>query len=620
MKAWTFAALAASLVSVVSSTPLVPRQQSYTPVTGPTDGIYERLPIQRLMAEQPEGFNLYLLALQAMQKVPESNPLSYYQLAGIHGRPHIPWGEPSNPAVQDTRVGYCTHSSALFVTWHRPYLSLIEQRLVYHAKIEAAKFNDPKWKAAAKKLRLPYWDWAADDLKSGIPGVVMQPTVSLTQPTSSGGESTVTIANPLYQYSFTNQDYRNRYFTGFYTQAAHTLRQPLDASTSQNNVADQVMRAAYTARRQNTYNLFSIPTFHEFSSTAFSIGGTPNAWTSVESIHNQVHSSMGGTTPGLAGHMSLVDYSSFDPIFWLHHVQVDRLGAMYQATHPGQVVTPQPASPVFARRVTASTVDTIDTPLWPFRHPSGSYFTSRDVSTPGSVWDYGYSYPEIPLSYKSRPTADLRSFVIGRINALYSPAALTTTTATTTAAAPSTTAAPTNVTKRATGTRREWICHFVFSPAEVGGPAQLDIYFGNATATPGSSDYYVGSGSALGKEEYTDADKGKLITATVPLTVAIQDQGINCNDRSAVVKELASKLKWIMRKGPNDSYDLTKLPSLKVGVSSAEVTYTGDDNLPQWGNFETYYEVTDKKDCGMKKKDSNIVKSDDAKDYLGNGK
>jgi len=63
MKAWTFAALAASLVSVVSSSPLASRQTAYTAVTGPTDGIVTRLPIQRLQAEYPDVFNVYLLAL-----------------------------------------------------------------------------------------------------------------------------------------------------------------------------------------------------------------------------------------------------------------------------------------------------------------------------------------------------------------------------------------------------------------------------------------------------------------------------------------------------------------------------------------------------------------------------
>jgi tyrosinase len=383
----------------------------------------------------------------------------------------------------------------------------------------------------------------------------MQPTVQITRPTSSGKAETTTIANPLFQYSFTNADYRARYFVGFQAQTLTTLRNPADVRTSQNTVANANMINTYAARRQNTYNLFSIPTFREFSNTAFTTGGTPNAWTSVESVHNQVHAAVGGSTPGMQGHMSTVDYSSFDPIFWLHHVQVDRLIAMYQATHPGQVVTPQNATAVFARRLRPGDLDTIDTPLWPFRKPNGNYFTSRDVSTASSIWQYGYEYAEVPLSFKNRPTADLRSFVIGRVNALYSPASLTSAP-TTPAPVPSPTVPvpPTNTTTNDTtttgvkGKRREWICHFVFSPAEVGGTAELDVYFGNTTAVPGSSDYYVGAGAALGKAVYTDEDKDMLITATVPLTVAIQDQGLNCDDRSSVVKHLTKELKWVMRK------------------------------------------------------------------------
>lgn len=43
------------------------------------------------------------------------------------------------------------------------------------------------------------------------------------------------------------------------------------------------------SRRQNTFNLFSIPTFQGFTSNAWDGGGAPNAWTSVESIHNDIH-------------------------------------------------------------------------------------------------------------------------------------------------------------------------------------------------------------------------------------------------------------------------------------------------------------------------------------------
>lgn len=89
--------------------------------------------------------------------MPESDSLSYYQLSGIHGRPHIPWQEPASPE-NDPEYGYCTHNSALFATWHRPYVSLVEQLLVAHAVTEASKFsgNDSvRWSQAANRIRLP---------------------------------------------------------------------------------------------------------------------------------------------------------------------------------------------------------------------------------------------------------------------------------------------------------------------------------------------------------------------------------------------------------------------------------------------------------------------------------
>jgi tyrosinase len=468
-----------------------------------------------------------------MMQVRETNPLSYYQLSGIHGLPHIPWGEPASDE-QDDDYGYCTHASGLFATWHRPYLALWEQRVVAHAINEAKKFTGAdaqRYQDAAKRVRAPYWDWSVDD--SAIPEILKQPMVSVVRPGSGGYAERITVHNPLYSYRFTDAGLKNQYFSDLYLQAPETLRQPTNAQTSHNEVADVAMRRNYIARRQNTFNLFSIPSFAEFSSTAFSSGGSPNAWTSIESIHNQVHSSLGGSAQNLQGHMSLVDYSAFDPIFWLHHANVDRLTAMYQAVYPGRVVTPQPATGVFARRVQDGDEDTIDTPLWPFRKADGQYYTSRDVSTAGSIWDFGYSYPEVPAEYRNRSSEDLRVFTTGRINALYS-------------------SSPAATERRAENTKkREWLCHFVFIPAEVGASAQLDIYFKGkniTTISMNDDDGYVGGGAALGHMFYTERDKKMKITATVPLTAALEKAGIDTNNVAGVVRHLKDNLRWVMQK------------------------------------------------------------------------
>ncbi|KAI6760465.1 hypothetical protein HG530_009325 [Fusarium avenaceum] len=56
---------------------------------------------------------------------------------------------------------------------------------------------------------------------------------------------------------------------------------------------------------------------------------------SLEYIHNNVHNLTGGNdyTSGM-GHMSDVPVAAFDPIFWLHHVQIDRLLAIWQCLYP----------------------------------------------------------------------------------------------------------------------------------------------------------------------------------------------------------------------------------------------------------------------------------------------
>jgi tyrosinase len=52
--------------------------------------------------------SLYIQALTAMQNMDASDELSYFQVAGIHGRPYITWNNAS--AVGDSSWGgYCTH-------------------------------------------------------------------------------------------------------------------------------------------------------------------------------------------------------------------------------------------------------------------------------------------------------------------------------------------------------------------------------------------------------------------------------------------------------------------------------------------------------------------------------
>ena len=59
---------------------------------------------------------------------------------------------------------------------------------------------------------------------------------------------------------------------------------------------------------------------------------------SLESIHDAIHSIVGSN-----GHMTYLDYSAFDPAFFLHHAMIDRCFALWQALYPDSYVEPMQA-------------------------------------------------------------------------------------------------------------------------------------------------------------------------------------------------------------------------------------------------------------------------------------
>lgn len=78
-----------------------------------------------------EMFNIYILALAALQNIASSNELSYYQIAGIHGMPFQTWDavQQCSTCASDGWGGYCTHNDDLFPLWHRPYVALFEVKI-----------------------------------------------------------------------------------------------------------------------------------------------------------------------------------------------------------------------------------------------------------------------------------------------------------------------------------------------------------------------------------------------------------------------------------------------------------------------------------------------------------
>ncbi|KAF3912744.1 Tyrosinase [Dactylellina cionopaga] len=303
-----------------------------------------------------------------------------------------------------------------------------------------------RYRIAAETFRLPYWDSAQLKTRGGrtslnVPYLCTLPQIDVFSPTG-----TVTIDNPLYSYKFTSlvgitsfQDQDGNFYP--FSTAGGTSRYPPQFNQRDPTSASQwsqgsVNNDAITAALQNlsslgedVYRSFTTSNYVWYSTTQQSNPPAPNSYQSLESIHNEIHGITGG-----GGHMSWNTVSSFDPIFWLHHCNVDRLFAIWQAIYADRTSFPNawfdsPASQLRDERgtwsIAAGSREHPDTPLAPFhKDEHGSIFTSNDVAN----WtQFGSSYPELQpwlpqyqtTSGQFDPTA-YRNDLIQKVTNIYS--------------------------------------------------------------------------------------------------------------------------------------------------------------------------------------------------------
>ncbi|KAL1654490.1 hypothetical protein SLS61_003094 [Didymella pomorum] len=380
---------------------LVARQSSgYTAITGVcststgSDGTCNsngrvsapRLEIRQL-AQNADQWNLYLLGMERFQAKDKNDRLSYYQVVGVHGRPFVTWNNFPTPLVN--QAGFCPHSMTLFGSWHRPYLAIFEQALYQSIQEVINTFPESqrsRWQQAASTLRMPYWDWAQDGGSATVPTQIRDQTVTVTKPSGR-----TTIPNPLYSYSW-GSSLPSEMGGGPWNSWPNTLRRPVANPTrSNNNEMNARFNAMRTSLRDRVFALFSSKQAWGAASTS-QIGVrtdlSGSGVDSFESVHDAVHNTAGGET---GGHMYYLDISSFDPIFWLHHTNIDRLLAMYQLIVPDTYVANGNINHGMAQWSQGEPKNSY-TPLKPFtKNNRGDYFTSQDVRETRVL---GYHYPE----------------------------------------------------------------------------------------------------------------------------------------------------------------------------------------------------------------------------------
>ncbi|KAF3914599.1 Tyrosinase [Orbilia brochopaga] len=252
----------------------------------------------------------------------------------------------------------------------------------------------PRYQTACDNFRIPYWDSAQLKTRGGrtslnVPYLCTLPTVEVYTPTG-----TTTIDNPLYSFKFPNgssgitsfQDQDGNFFP--FATVKGTSRYPPQYSFVDNDAITEALRNL-SSLGEDVYRSFTTNNYTWYSSTQQSNPPAPDSYQSLEAIHNEIHGLTGG-----GGHMSWNTVAAFDPIFWLHHCNVDRLFAIWQAVYPTAWFD---QSQLRDQRGTwstpAGTRETPQTQLTPFHMDArGTVFTSNDARD----WTkFGSSYPEL---------------------------------------------------------------------------------------------------------------------------------------------------------------------------------------------------------------------------------
>ena len=219
----------------------------------------------------------YARAVGRMQTLDAENPLSWAYQAAMHGT--YSTGDGRLPPGWNS----CEHGTWYFVAWHRMYVLYFEQ-IVRSMVVSLGGPTD--W-------ALPYWNYTPADLGNpSIPDAFRDPR------------------SPLYVWE--------RRVTPYNVNAGARL-------------PDSVTAIASTMA---TPSFLVGPMVHP----AMGFGGQVTSPIHLNSgfgalerqPHNVVHDAVGGTY----GWMADVNFAAQDPIFWLHHSNIDRLWASWNRLRP----------------------------------------------------------------------------------------------------------------------------------------------------------------------------------------------------------------------------------------------------------------------------------------------
>lgn len=292
----------------------------------------------------------YGRAVAELRKRELMDPVGWRYMAAVHGAPPWPDGDPyhiqgeARPGQAD-RLRFwdqCQHQTWYFLPWHRAYLAAFEAIV---AKTVEELGGPAEW-------ALPYWDYTVGAASRIMPAAFCNEKVD--------GED-----NPLWlQWGRTDDG---------------------DMGFGDDDVSVECLKSGFFSGVGSGGEVgFAGPVseFMHFGSQHHLSDGRIEA-----APHNNVHSQIGGL-------MGDPRYAALDPIFWLHHSNIDRLWEVWRRKHP-DLADPSDGD---WRTGVAFEVHVVDGSVWKFR--------SEDMLNTTAVL-HGYVYDDVEPAEASLGAVDV---------------------------------------------------------------------------------------------------------------------------------------------------------------------------------------------------------------------
>jgi tyrosinase len=360
----------------------------------------------------------------------------------------------------------------------------------------------------------------------------------------------------------------------------HTIRFPIDGfalnATSRNEAANERIGKQQPNNRDMLYKLLTMyQPYNQVSNKAN--GGTIG---NFETLHDGLHTVFG------LGHMGIVEVSAFDPVFWFHHANMDRIFALYQYRYPDTwVEDAAQAKGTFA--VAKGAIEGPKSPLTPFHmNALGDMWTA---TTSRNWTSFGYTYPEL-MSSPSNQT------FTATLNKLYKPSTQgigDSTNATTPVPDIGSGGNATKITTKAI----DWLCE-VKMPSDIQISYSVRAFLGEPDADPKNwptDPNYVGQLASLSSPRM---NSDVIVTGNIVLTSRLAQKHQSGELKSLSKEDVAAYLKanfsWRIQ-----ALDYSEIPrnnppaGLNVTVFNVPVSIPkSDDEVPTWdGEVEYNHDI-----------------------------